>query len=143
MGNKMYKECIENKESDILQKFNDKILKLRSSSPDEIDESEYNRLLHKPHVLIDNSVDTLKNTFSNNKEKLCELLNTTRCLVNRETQPQIKYAKRCLEKIDDLYKVEIDAKLKLFDNYYKFKKTKSKGKSKGRSKRSKKLYQTK
>jgi hypothetical protein len=116
MGNKIYKECIEDKNQDIVKKFNDKIKKLRSPNFEEINKSEYNTLLENQHVLIDDSVDSLIDTFKNDKKKLCALLSKTKCLVKKNTGPQIKYFKSCLEKTEN--ETHIEDKYTINDSYF-------------------------
>jgi len=105
MGNKINKECNEEckgyTDELILDNFDKKFRNIRSSSPNEITEEEYNQSLREQSILMNDSVDSLKNRFSNDKVKLCELLCKTRCLVERKPE---KYYKRCLQKAKDLDK---------------------------------------
>ena len=105
MGNKINKECNEEckgyTDKLILDKFDKKFRNIMSSSPNEITKEEYNQSLYEQSILMNDSVGSLKNRFSNDKVKLCELLCNTSCLVERKPE---KYYKRCLQKAKDLDK---------------------------------------
>ena len=103
MGNKIYTECNEECKgytNDAIFKKIDKKFKDTKFSDNKIDKKEYDELSHKQSILtddFDDLVDSLKNRFSNDKEKLCELLCDTSCLVKRQNMAK-EYYKTCLQK---------------------------------------------
>jgi len=110
MGNKINKECNEECKgytNDAIFKKIDKKFKDTKFSH-KIDKKEYDELSSKQSILTDDFgdlVDSLKNRFSNDKEKLCELLCDTSCLVKRQNMAK-EYYKTCLQtaKVKDLDK---------------------------------------